>query len=80
MAKLLFAMPVNAVRLSWERLRRKVGLEDVHLHDLRHEAISRLLEKGLTIAEAASVSGHRDYRMLRRYAHLKADKIAAKLG
>ncbi len=74
-----FPITVNAVRLAWERLRKKVGLGDVHLHDLRHEAISRLLEKGLTIAEAASVSGHRDYRMLRRYAHLEAEKIAEKL-
>jgi integrase len=49
-----------------------LGLDDLHLHDLRHEAISRLFEAGYAIQEVALVSGHRDWQMLRRYTHVRA--------
>jgi len=45
-------------------LTKRAGITDLHFHDLRHEAISRLFEKGLSIPEVALISGHRDYRML----------------
>lgn len=75
----LFPMSPNAVRLSWEHLRDRAGLSDLHFHDLRHEAISRLFEKGLTIPEVALISGHKDYRMLFRYAHAVRSTILEKL-
>lgn len=53
---------------------------DLHLHDLRHEGVSRLIERGFNLIEAASVSGHRDLRMLKRYSHLRAEDLARKLG
>ncbi len=43
------------------------GITDLHFHDLRHEAISRFFEMGLSVPEVALISGHRDYRMLFRY-------------
>ena len=54
-------------------------ITDLHFHDLRHEAISRFFEKGLSVPEVALISGHRDYRMLFRYTHLRAEDIVAKL-
>lgn len=69
----------NAVRLAWSRLTKRAGIEDLHFHDLRHEAISRLFEKGLSVAEVALISGHRDVRQLFRYTHLRAEDIAKKL-
>ena len=45
----------------------------------RHEAISRLLEVGLTIPEAASVSGHKTASMLMRYAHPDPAKVRQKM-
>jgi integrase len=48
------------------------GLEDLHLHDLRHESISRLFEAGFRIEQVALVSGHRDWGQLKRYTHIKA--------
>ncbi|GJE78251.1 site-specific integrase [Methylorubrum suomiense] len=78
-AKVFTAAP-NAVRLAWERLRRRVGLNDLHLHDLRHEAVSRLFEKGFNVVEVASISGHRELRMLQRYTHLRAADLAKRLG
>lgn len=55
-------------------------LVDLHFHDLRHEAVSRLFEKGLNVMETASVSGHRTLQMLKRYTHLNAEQIVNKLG
>jgi hypothetical protein len=55
---------------------RRAGIEDLRFHDLRHEATTRLFEKGLNIMEVASITGHKDLRMLRRYTHLKAEDLA----
>ena len=52
---------------------------DLRFPDLRHEAISRLLEQGLTIPEAASVSGHKTASMLLRYAHPDPVKVREKM-
>lgn len=51
---------------------KETGLEDLHLHDLRHEAISRLFAAGYRIEQVALVSGHRDWAMLKRYTHVRA--------
>jgi len=76
----VFPVTANAVRLAWERLRKRAGLEDLRLHDLRHEAVSRFFEYGLTVPEVALISGHRDPRMLSRYTHLRPEKVAEKLA
>jgi integrase len=76
----VFPVTPNAVRLAWERLRKRAGLEDLRLHDLRHEAVSRFFEYGLTVPEVALISGHRDPRMLSRYTHLRPEKVAEKLA
>ncbi len=68
-----------AVRQAWDRLCRRAAIEDLHFHDLRHEAISRFFERGLSVPEVALISGHRDYRMLFRYTHLRAEDVAKKL-
>ena len=78
-SSLPFAMTPNALRLSWSRLKKKGNIKDLHFHDLRHEAISRFFEKGLSIPEVALISGHKDVRMLFRYIHLKAEDILKKL-
>ena len=76
-----FLLPIssNALRLAWERARKRAGIDDLRFHDLRHEAISRFFEMGLTIPEVALISGHRDYRMLARYTHLKPEVLLFKL-
>ena len=51
------------------RLIKISGLNDLHFHDLRHEAISRFIERGLTIPEAASISGHKTQSMLLELTH-----------
>ena len=76
----VFAVAPNAVRLGWERLVRRAGLVDLHFHDLRHEAVSRLFERGLNIVEVSAISGHKEMRMLQRYTHLRAEDLANRLG
>jgi len=66
----------------WYTILRRAGInnKDLHFHDLRHEATTRLFERhNLTIMEAAAVTGHKDLKMLKRYTHLKADDIRKKM-
>jgi len=53
---------------------------DFRWHDLRHEATSRLFEKGLHLMEVASITGHQDLKMLKRYTHLRAEDLVGRLG
>ena len=75
----VFPMSGNAVRLAFERLRNRAGMPDLHFHDLRHEAISRLFEKGLNTVEVSAISGHKELRMLARYTHLRAADLVKRL-
>ncbi len=59
---------------------QKGFLVDLRPHDLRHEGTSRFFEKGLSIMEAATITGHKTLGMLKRYTHLKATDLAKKLG
>ena len=52
-------------------------INDLHFHDLRHEGISRLFEADWDIQQVAAVSGHRDWKMLQRYTHLRPSYIAS---
>ncbi len=67
----IIPLSANAFRLSWDRVKVRSGIEDLHFHDLRHEAVSRLFEQGLGVAHVAAISGHKDFRMLARYTHLE---------
>ncbi len=75
----IFPLSANAVRLAWGRLIKRARITNLRLHDLRHEAVSRFFEKGLSVPEVALISGHRDYRMLARYTHLRPEDVAKKL-
>lgn len=76
----VFDFSDNAAKLAWQRLVKRAGIDDLHFHDLRHEAVSRFFERGLSVPEVALISGHRDFRMLARYTHMKAEDIAKKLN
>ncbi len=75
----LIPTSANALRLSWERAKRRARIDDLRFHDLRHEAISRFFEMGLSIPEVVLISGHRDYRILARYMHLRPSEVGVKL-
>lgn len=86
-AKLGFTRAVKRAQAKYQHDQADAGkraspafLHDLHFHDLRHEAISRLAEKLTNVLELSAVSGHRDLRMLKRYYHPKAEDLAKKLG
>ncbi len=54
-------------------------LKDLRWHDLRHEGTSRLFELGFEFTEVATVTGHKDVRMLMRYTHHRAANLAARM-
>lgn len=66
-------------RKAWEGAIERAGLEDFHFHDLRHEAVSRLFERGMNVMEVKSVSGHKTLQMLARYTHLKPADLLQKM-
>lgn len=60
---------------------KRAGITDFTFHDLRHEALTLLAERGdLSVIELASISGHKTLQMLKRYMHLRAEDLAKKLG
>lgn len=76
----VFDMTAHAVTYAFIRSCKRAGIFDLHFHDLRHEAVTRMFEKGLNVIEVGSVSGHKTLQMLKRYTHLKAEELALKLG
>lgn len=57
----------------------RAKIEDLHFHDLRHEFTSRLIETGWGMHEVMSITGHSTAEMLRRYTHIRAADLAAKM-
>lgn len=73
----MFPYNSRSVGTAFRRGCRALGIEDLHFHDLRHEGTSRLFEAGFAIDQASRVTGHKDWKMLRRYTHLKAEALHA---
>ncbi|MCM2399442.1 tyrosine-type recombinase/integrase [Rhizobium sp. S95] len=74
----IFPYSTDAISAAFTRACQFLHIDDLRFHDLRHEGVSRLFELGRTIPLAASVSGHRSWSSLQRYAHLResGDKFA----
>ena len=64
---------------AWGWALRKAGIKDLRFHDLRHEAVSRLVEAGLGDQEVSAISGHKSMQMLKRYTHLRAEDLVDRL-
>ena len=60
-------------------IKKEIGIIDFHFHDLRHEAISRLVEAGLSDQKVAAISGHKTMQMLRSYSHLRSENLVVDL-
>lgn len=76
----VFDITAHAVTYAFIRACKRAGISDLHFHDLRHEAITRMFEKGLNVMEVGTVSGHKTLQMLKRYTHLRAEELALRLG
>ncbi|WP_319519006.1 site-specific integrase [uncultured Martelella sp.] len=76
----VFPTTPGALEQAWRRLLKRTGIDGLRFHDLRHEGVSRLFERGLNMIEVSSISGHKELRMLKRYTHLSADDLVSRLG
>jgi integrase len=65
--------PVKGVHSSFDRARKKAGLEDVRFHDLRHTFASRLVQGGVPLYDVMQMMGHKTLEMVQRYSHLAPD-------
>ena len=75
----VFPITDYSIRHGWDRLVKRAGITGLRFHDLRHEAVSRFFEMGLSVPEVAVISGHKDFRMLFSYTHIPAETIMHKL-
>jgi len=71
----IFPYNARSVGTAFRRACRDLKIENLHFHDLRHEGASRLFEAGLTIEQVALVTGHRDWKMLKRYTNLRPEHL-----
>lgn len=74
----IFPFNTDSVSNGFRRLCLYLDIDNLHFHDLRHEGISRLFERGYQIQEVAMVSGHRDWKSLQRYVNLRPADLAAR--
>ncbi len=70
----------DGMRASWRRALAHAGIDGLTFHDLRHEATSRLFEKGFNPMEVSAITGHKTLQMLKRYTHLRAEDLAKRMG
>jgi integrase len=71
----IFPHVENTISVTFMRAAAECGIENLHFHDLRHDGVSRLFEHGFKIEQVALVSGHRDWKSLKRYTNLKPESL-----
>ncbi len=74
----LFTLNSASADALFRRYRDRIGLKDLHFHDTRHEATTRLAKK-LHVLELAKTTGHRNINELMTYYNETAESIASKL-
>lgn len=67
--------PFVTIHYTWDTARKKAGLQDVRLHDLRHSFASILINSGRSLYEVQHLLGHTQVKTTERYAHLQQDTL-----
>lgn len=67
--------PGPALYYPWDRVRKRAGLENVRLHDLRHSYASNLVNGGVSLYVVQQLLGHTSPTTTQRYAHLQQDTL-----
>jgi len=71
----------GSIRAAFGAALKRSGVgSDLRFHDLRHEAVTRLFEKGLNPIEVGMISGHRSMSMLQRYTHMHPEGLVSRLS
>ncbi|MBM4260464.1 MAG: hypothetical protein FJ145_03380 [Deltaproteobacteria bacterium] len=66
---------IKTIRRAFELAREKVGVKDLHLHDLRHTAITRWAMAGVPVGEIMAAAGHHSIEMHNRYVNLNENHL-----
>jgi integrase len=75
----VLALQPRQVDALFRKARDRAGIADLHWHDSRHTAITRLAQR-LHVLDLARMVGHRDLKQLQTYYNPAAEDLAAKLG
>tara|TARA_R110002049_G_scaffold114921_2_gene266562 strand:- start:2093 stop:3256 length:1164 start_codon:yes stop_codon:yes gene_type:complete len=67
--------PFVSIFHGWDTARKRAGLPDLRLHDLRHSFASFLVNAGRSLYEVQELLGHADIRTTARYAHLSRERL-----
>lgn len=79
--EIIFPYDPRSISAAFTRACQQLGIEDLHLHDMRREGASRLMEMGFTPAEVATITGHKDISILNKhYTAIRASHVVAKYG
>ena len=61
--------PIRDVKTAWAKLCEEAKVSDARFHDLRHSAVTRLLEAGVDIRTIMAITGHKSVARFKRYSH-----------
>jgi integrase len=67
--------PYTSIFYAWDTARKRAGLKDVRIHDLRHSFASFLINSGRSLYEVQKILGHTQVKTTQRYAHLSQDSL-----
>lgn len=70
----IFPMTSNAVKHGFQNARKRAGLPNLRIHDLRHDRASTLATMGLSPHQLMAITGHKDIRSVTRYINFTADE------
>lgn len=76
-AERIFPVATEWISDSFKTACDAVGIDDLHFHDMRHEATSRFFEAGLAIQQVAVLTGHKNWANLRRYTNIRPESLHA---
>jgi site-specific recombinase XerD len=61
--------------VAFKRACKRAKIEDFRFHDLRHDFVSSLVQRGSDLYVVQNLLGHSDDSMTQRYAHLKVEQL-----
>lgn len=77
----IFSLSPGGFSQAFKRICDRVGIPNMRLHDMRHEATSRLAVKlNGDVMALSAITGHETLQMLKRYTHLKAEELAKRIA
>lgn len=69
--------PYVTMKRAWQTARAQAGLQDLHVHDLRHSAVSFIINAGIDLYAVGKVLGHADHKSTMRYSHRANETLLA---